>query len=170
MVEGGKLVTSVYLNCCSTFLMTFPHSRHLKVPWRSSGRTSLVRVTTPLTDTNFPMSAVAKSLNLPKFYRGLETTAHIWTTISLTLKGDEISAEFSKMFVQHVIIPLQQREVKEGNIYVLVGVIIRDERGFLFHHKSLAGILQEWLQPKKAHIPKFKSINMFIPAHRAGSR
>ena len=56
--------TSVYLNCCSTFFMTLPHSKHLKVPWRSSGRTSLVRVTTPVIDTNFPTSAVVKSLNL----------------------------------------------------------------------------------------------------------
>lgn len=56
--------TSVYLNCCSTFFMMLPHSKHLKVPWRSSGRTSLVRVTTPVTDTSFPISAVANSLNL----------------------------------------------------------------------------------------------------------
>ena len=57
-------LTSVYLYCCSTFLITPPHSKHLKVPWRSSGRTSLVRVTTPFTDTSFPISAVVNSLNL----------------------------------------------------------------------------------------------------------
>lgn len=59
-------VTSVYLNCCSTFFTTVPQSKHLKVPCRSSGRTSLVRVTTPVTETNFPISAVVKSLNLQK--------------------------------------------------------------------------------------------------------
>lgn len=58
------LITSVYLNCCSTFFITPPQSRHLKVPWRSSGRTSLVLVTTPVTDTSLPISDVAKSLNL----------------------------------------------------------------------------------------------------------
>lgn len=57
-------LTSVYLNCCSTFLMTPPHSKHLKAPWSSSGRTSLVRVTTPVTDTSLPISAVVNSLNL----------------------------------------------------------------------------------------------------------
>lgn len=60
------------------------------------------------------------------------------------------------MCVQYVLIPLQQREVKEGNIYILVGVVVRDERGFLFHHKSLAGILQVWLQPKKRTHPEIQ--------------
>jgi len=57
-------ITCVYLNCCSTFFITLPQSKHLKVPYRSSGLTSLVRVTTPVTDTNFPISAVVNSLNL----------------------------------------------------------------------------------------------------------
>lgn len=61
--EEGR-PTSVYLNCCSTFLTTLPQSKHLKVPWRSSGLTSLVRVTTPETDTSFPISAVVSSLKL----------------------------------------------------------------------------------------------------------
>lgn len=56
--------TSVYLNCCSTFFTVCEQSRHLKVASRSSGRTSLVRVTTPITDVNFPISAVVSSLNL----------------------------------------------------------------------------------------------------------
>ena len=56
--------TSVYLNCCSTFFTTFPQSRHLKVPCNSSGRTSLVRVTTPMTDVSLPISAVPSSLSL----------------------------------------------------------------------------------------------------------
>jgi hypothetical protein len=56
--------TSVYLNCCSTFFTTFPQSRHLKVPCNSSGRTSLVRVTTPITDVSLPISAVPSSLSL----------------------------------------------------------------------------------------------------------
>lgn len=56
--------TSVYLNCCSTFFTICEQSRHLKVASRSSGRTSLVRVTTPITDVNFPISAVVSSLNL----------------------------------------------------------------------------------------------------------
>ena len=60
------LTTSVYLNCCSTFFITPPHSKHLKVPWRSSGRTSLVLVTTPVTDTSLPISDVPNSLNLQK--------------------------------------------------------------------------------------------------------
>lgn len=59
-----KIATSVYLNCCSTFLTTCPHSRHLNVPCRSSGRTSLVRVTTPVTEISFPISAVDNSRNL----------------------------------------------------------------------------------------------------------
>ena len=57
-------LTSEYLNCCSTFLTSVPHSKHLKVPWSSSGLTSLVRVTTPVTDTNLPISEVVNSLNL----------------------------------------------------------------------------------------------------------
>lgn len=56
--------TSVYLNCCSTFFMTLPHSKHLNVPKSSSGRTSLVRVTTPVTETSFPISEVDNSLSL----------------------------------------------------------------------------------------------------------
>lgn len=60
--------TSVYLNCCSTFFTVSPQSRHLKVASSSSGRTSLVRVTTPITDVSFPMSAVVSSLNLTTSY------------------------------------------------------------------------------------------------------
>lgn len=38
---------SVNLNCCSTLRIMVPHSRQRKHPMKSSGRTSLVRVTVP---------------------------------------------------------------------------------------------------------------------------
>lgn len=38
---------SVNLNCCSTLRTSVPHSRQRKHPVKSSGRTSLVRVTVP---------------------------------------------------------------------------------------------------------------------------
>jgi hypothetical protein len=38
---------SVYLNCCSTLRTMVPHSRQRKHAMKSSGRTSLVRVTVP---------------------------------------------------------------------------------------------------------------------------
>lgn len=40
---------SVYPNCCSTRGTRLRHLRHLKAPASSSGRTSVVRVTVPLT-------------------------------------------------------------------------------------------------------------------------
>ena len=46
-VSVGQMAGSVNLNCCSTLRMTVPHSRHRKQPIKSSGRTSLVRVTVP---------------------------------------------------------------------------------------------------------------------------
>jgi len=60
-----KVVTCVYLNCCCTLLITAPQSKHLKFPESNSGRTSLVLVTTPLTDMSLPIWKVSSSLNLP---------------------------------------------------------------------------------------------------------
>jgi hypothetical protein len=45
---------SVYLNCCTTSLLSVPQLLHLNTPTKSSGRTSLVLVTVPLNDLSFP--------------------------------------------------------------------------------------------------------------------
>lgn len=51
----------MYLNCCST-LRTIPlHSKQVKVPNTSSGRTSLVRVTVPEMLDSFPIFSVRMS-------------------------------------------------------------------------------------------------------------
>jgi len=59
--RGG---TSVYLNCCSRFGNASRQSMQLKVPNRSSGRTSEVRVTVPESDTKAPTTWVFNSLIL----------------------------------------------------------------------------------------------------------
>ena len=45
----------VYLNCCSTSLITVWHSRHRKVPLTSSGCTGWVRTTCPLMRVSTPI-------------------------------------------------------------------------------------------------------------------
>lgn len=51
----------VYLNCCSTSLITVWQSRHRKVPLTSSGWTGWVRTTCPLIRINDPIFADVSS-------------------------------------------------------------------------------------------------------------
>lgn len=44
--------------------------------------------------------------------------------------------------------PLSDREIVERNIDILVRVIVGDESWSLLHNKSLAGVLQIWLEPQ----------------------
>jgi hypothetical protein len=52
------MIGSVYLNCCSCGSCSVKHSRHVKWPMTSSGRTSDVRVTTPVMHDSVPMRSV----------------------------------------------------------------------------------------------------------------
>lgn len=56
-----QIVGCVYLNCCSTSLMTDWQSRQRKVPLTSSGCTGWVRTTWPLMRNRVPMRAVESS-------------------------------------------------------------------------------------------------------------
>src|SRR3989338_7551841 len=51
----------VNLNCCSIPRTERPHNLHMKVPYSSSGRTSLVRVTVPLMVERTPSFSVVRS-------------------------------------------------------------------------------------------------------------
>lgn len=55
---------SVYLNCCSTGLLNLLQYLHLKTPTISSGLTSVVLVTVPLMQVNFPNFILFMSLRL----------------------------------------------------------------------------------------------------------
>jgi hypothetical protein len=55
-----SLHTSVYLNCCSISLTKPPHTSQTKLPYNSSGRTSLVRVTVPLMLMSCPSLSVRR--------------------------------------------------------------------------------------------------------------
>jgi hypothetical protein len=54
----------VYLNCWGTDLLYVPHILHLKIPETSSGLTSVVLVTVPLKQNNFPSLSHRRSLTL----------------------------------------------------------------------------------------------------------
>ncbi len=56
-----QMVGCVYLNCCSTSLMTDWQSRQRKVPLTSSGCTGWVRTTWPLMRSSVPMRAAESS-------------------------------------------------------------------------------------------------------------
>jgi len=58
---------SVYLNCCSTSLISLLQTRQRKLPWISSGLTSVVLVIVPMKANNLPRFPVFKSLILMKF-------------------------------------------------------------------------------------------------------
>lgn len=137
-------LTSVYLYCCSTFLMTPPHSRHLKVPCRSSGRTSLVRVTTPITEVNLPISDVVSSLNLFVciFIHHVKCRGKTisWTKIYKPMHRINEGTKF-----QEHTIPLQQRNVAESNIYITIRIVISYDglsilARFMLRYESLTGI------------------------------
>ena len=54
----GHMIGSVYRNCCSTSRTLALHSMQVKVPNRSSGRTSDVRVTVPEIESSLPTLSV----------------------------------------------------------------------------------------------------------------
>lgn len=56
--------TCVYLNCCSTSLMTVRQSRQRNVPLISSGCTGWVRTTWPVMRSSVPILAVVSSRTL----------------------------------------------------------------------------------------------------------
>merc|ERR1719230_1821475 len=59
-LRDGQMEGVVTLNCCSTPLISRIHSLHWKVPTRSSGFTSVVRVTVPHIVTSCPNLSVFK--------------------------------------------------------------------------------------------------------------
>jgi hypothetical protein len=55
------VLTSVYLNCCSTSLIVALHPSQTKLPLTNSGRTSDVRVTVPLILMSWPIRSILRS-------------------------------------------------------------------------------------------------------------
>jgi len=68
-----RILTWVYLNCCSTSLIVVWQSRHTKDPLTSSGWTGWVRTTWPVIRTNDPIKEVDRPRTLHQTHQTVES-------------------------------------------------------------------------------------------------
>lgn len=88
------------LNCCSTLVMEEPQSIQRKVANSSSGRTSDVRVTVPLTLSRVPILAELRALIL--YLCAINVTSNMWDQYRIHC-GDVIKRD-PKSFVSLIFI------------------------------------------------------------------